>query len=319
MRAAPSGPDYNAPRPLCSTGVVSGRKGDPASVTVMRCLLALCLLATSLTAWPNTMTVGLEPFPDLEQDPYQLYWKDISGASYPQAFIDSYRYEDAQVILTYETFDPWRFTGSLEASGLKPNFCYQMKLNGKPTALYGAEGDAWSNESIGYTGRWWREQPTPANSTDAEYRAHKDDPAYIFSGYLVFDLFVTDATGAATLDFTSDNSYHVVWKTSQRARGPNDGPVHNYVVGGTTVGLYGEWEPTRALPGTGVLRPGEYDVQFRLTEESFHDPDGFWAQVLKADQVSFAIAPEPGTTACFGLGALLLAWKRRRRAGGHAR
>ena len=39
--------------------------------------------------------------------------------------------------------------------------------------------------------------PSPGNSSDADYDAHKDDPNYIFEGYLLFDFFVTDEQGGA--------------------------------------------------------------------------------------------------------------------------
>jgi len=77
------------------------------------------------------------------------------------------------------------FEGPLAASGLKPNFAYQMKLVGKPTKVYGAGGDDRANEQIGYAGRWWRSQPDPGNADDVDYEAHKDDPNYIYEGYLL--------------------------------------------------------------------------------------------------------------------------------------
>ncbi len=277
------------------------------------CVAAACLMLVQSPGRADVVTRYLEPFPDIEQDPYQMYWNDITGTPYPQDFVDSFSYDNATVRIDYSSFDLYHFTGSLYATDLKPDFCYQMKLSGKPEAYYGPDGDQWSNEALGYAGRWWREEPSPANANDAEYEAHKDDPSYVYSGYLVFDFFVTDETGAATVDFSSDSSYHVIWKESQRGQGSNDGPVRYYTVDGTDVGLYAEWQETRALPGQLALTPGEYNVQFRLTEESFHDPDAFWAQVLKSDDIHYAIAPEPATSALFLVGAALLACRLRRR------
>jgi len=280
---------------------------------VRTCLAAACLMLVQAPAPADVVTRYLEPFPDIEQDPYQMYWNDITGTAYTQDFIDDFSYDNATVRLDYSSFDPYHFSGSLYATGLKPNFCYQIKLNGKPEDYYGSDGDDASNEDIGYMGRWWREEPNPDNANDAEYEANRDDPSYVYSGYLLFDFFVTDDTGAATVDFSSDSSYHVVWRESQRGHGANDGPVRYYTVDGTEVGLYAERQQTRALPGELALTPGAYNVQFRLTEESFHDYPAFWAQVLRCDDVHFAIAPEPATSAMFLLGAVLLACRVRRR------
>ena len=237
--------------------------------------------------WPQPMrTVRLAAMPASDTQ----YWKDIAGVEYASDFRARFSYTAARVFLTYATADPKGFTGILTAGGLKPNFCYQLKLVGKPTALWGAAGDDASNERLGYLGRWWHAWPGDAwNATDAEYRRDKNRPGHTFEGYLLFDFFVTDATGAATVTFASDSSYLVIWKTTQRSRRAQDGPVREYAVGPTRVRLYAEYEPTRALPGRLVFPPGRYDVQFNLTEESFHDQWPGWALVLRAEEVRFEV------------------------------
>jgi len=274
------------------------------------------LLAVLLVAPASATTItDLRAIPDLGGPPHEMYWKDIAGNSYDQAFIDTFSYSDALVWMEYETYDLQHFTGTLYAEGLKPSFCYQMKLDGKPEHpdFYGLDGDDAGNEAIGYVGRWWRDQPNPGNTNDADYEAHKNDPNYVFTGYLLSDFFVTDDNGDATVLFVSDSSYHVCWKESQRPPGTHDGPSRTYDVGGTDVSIYCEWEPGRAYPGEAELRPGKYNVEFRLTEESFHDPAAFWAQAMMADEVTFHIAPEPGTFCLVLLGVALILWRSRRR------
>ncbi len=241
----------------------------------------------SAARWSQPMrTVPLTAMPDQGNQ----YWKDISGAGYSPDFRARFDYAAARVFLTYATAGRRCFTGLLSATGLKPNSCYQLKLIGKPTSLWGASGDDASNQRLGYAGRWWHAWPGDAwNATDAEYRRDKNKPGHTFEGYLFFDFFVTDATGAATVTFASDSSYHVIWKTSQRDRRRKDGPVRTYEVGATSVRLYAEYEPRRALPGRLILPAGHYNVQFNLTEESFHDQWPGWALVLRAEDVEFVI------------------------------
>jgi len=261
-----------------------------AAAIILMLIVIVVVLLMQVPPRLAIRTVQLEPFPDIEKPPYVMYWKDISDAKYSQEFIDSFSYDHANVSITYRTCASSYFTGTLQATGLKPNFCYQIKLSGKPTAYFGPEGDDEANERVGYAGRWWREEPEPKNVKDVEYQEHLNDSGYVHSGYLLFEFFVTDAQGAATVDFTSNSAYHVVWKISQRAPKLNDGPVSEYEVGNSRIRLYAEGEPTRNLPGQVTLPNGDYNVQLRLTEECFHDEEAFWAQVMKSDDIRFTIA-----------------------------
>jgi hypothetical protein len=238
-------------------------------------------------------------------------WMDIADFLYSENYRNNFTYDQPTVSLTFCDISN-AFAGTLTAAGLKPNFAYQMKLVGKPVKVWDGDGDDWANEQIGYAGRWWRKQPNAGNANDADYEAHKDDPDYIYEGYLLFGFFVTDAQGDATLNFAADSSFHVLWAThdstgdgtGHRDPGPNDSPVAYYdfssspmtnpgaydtYYGDAHVGIYAEWEPGRALPGELVLTAGEYNCQFILTEESFHQsgPGGGWASVLGSADIQF--------------------------------
>ena len=107
-----------------------------------------------------------------------LRWWDVASNVYDTAYSSTYTYDDATVTLTYGTGgDPTTLSGHLSAVNLKPNFAYQVKLEGKPSGTWGDDGDDAANENIGFLGRWWRVQPSPGNSSDADYLAHRDDPA----------------------------------------------------------------------------------------------------------------------------------------------
>jgi hypothetical protein len=235
-------------------------------------------------------------------------WKDIATNTYALSYQATYEYADAQVTLTYDPSPNVTFAGHLSAANLKPIFAYQMKLVGKPTALWGTAGDDTVNEFIGYTGRWWRNQPNPGNSNDAEYEAYHNDPAYIFEGYLLFDFFVTDASGNAEADFAIDSSYHVLWWEHQRSPGACDSPIlwstvvgyashpaYDANVGPTEVGVYAEIE--RLCTGTTEMPLGLYNCRFLLTEESFHQSgtgDGYWQSAMVNDTIQFVISDLSG-------------------------
>lgn len=257
-------------------------------------------------------------------------WLDVAEQAYSTAYQTGYSYDDANVVVTFNTVGR-ELTGTLTATNLKPNFAYQFKLLGEPTHQYG-DTNYGSNELIGLNGRWWEQEwlgsswttgwnlndkgdGSSPNPNDIVYYARRDlaDPVggsptglrYKYSAYRVFNYFITDENGSATLAYTVDNCYHVLWKTSQHSPGSNDGPVasHTFDVdplvhtqydtdyGENTVGVFGEWE---RLPKDGVgLLPGDYTCDALLTEESFHGSglQGYWAHAMKGS-VEFTILPE---------------------------
>ena len=254
-------------------------------------------------------------------------WMDVADHVYSESYQNSYNYTMANVQVDYYT-NATILYGHLTASNLKPNFAYQLKLVGDPDI------DPAANERIGLTGRWWQEEwdgtkwtngqnlnnkgnGSSPNPNDETYKQRRDivDPTsptgkkYRYTGYLVFDYFITDASGNADLDFQADSSYHVLWKTSQRSWSDNDGPIKTHTFSVTlpdpvnaydenyaesTVGVFGEWE---RLPIGGVFLPcGDYQAKFILTEESFHGSGlaGGWAAAMGGD-ANFTIVPEPLT------------------------
>ncbi|MFQ6132257.1 MAG: hypothetical protein ACE5R4_09505 [Armatimonadota bacterium] len=227
-------------------------------------------------------------------------WRDYASNDYDQTWSEGYDYGDAAVTLSYSPSDPTNLRGQVVASGLKPNFTYQVKLEGKPEAEWGTDGDDATNELLGYMGRWWQSWPTQGNRTDADYESRA--PSHIYRGYLLIDYFCTDGYGDVNYAFVADNSFHVLWKTSQRTPGSNDSTPtshtldphdgYGYYSPGLpsveTVDLYGEWEPTRALPGELVMTSGDYDCRFILTEEDFHETMN-WTSVLGEDAIQFTI------------------------------
>lgn len=226
-------------------------------------------------------------------------------------------YDRASVTVAFERSGSF-FGGTLDASGLKPSFAYQMKLVGMPTAEYGAAGDDVSNERIGYAGRWNR--VGTGNATDAQYEACRADPQCddVFEGYLVFDFFVTDMYGNATHAFVADDSFHVLWRDCPPERpltgcqSPSGRPtVYRDVVALAstgygydrdyatwTIGVFGEVE--RTAPHS-YLPTGEYRARFVLTEESFHEsgvPGGYWASVIGDAGIHFWIDQTAGPRDC---------------------
>jgi hypothetical protein len=245
-------------------------------------------------------------------------WKDIATNTYAQSYKDSYEYAQAIVELSYDATLDSTLHGHLSATSLKPNFAYQMKLAGKPTAIWGLDGDDVTNERLGYLGRWWRIQPNPGNSNDDDYEENHDQPGYIFEGYLIFAFFVTDSTGCAEIDFAISSSYHVLWWEYQRIPGGCDSPVlwstvighadhpaYEEDVGPTSVGIYAEIE--RNCFGTTTMPTGLYNCCFLLTEESFHqsgEDEGNWQSILIDDNIQFEIA-DVAVTGSWGVSSLL--------------
>jgi len=259
-------------------------------------------------------------------------WRDVAGNPYSTAFRESYGYTQASVVVTHSVTGTL-LTGTLTATNLKPNFAYQLKLSAVP------ELDPVANEYVGFFGRWWKEiwdgttwtngwnlnkkgDGSSPNSNDLYYVDHRDDPypedptnkLYRFTGYRPYDYFITDENGAANLEFVVDSVYHVLWKTTQSyTHGTNDGPLvartfeagpaacaaYDADHGESSATIFGEWE---RLPMGGVyLPPGDYEVEFLLTEESFHGVDGsfsgFWAHAVYG-LAGFAIERPTITLSC---------------------
>jgi hypothetical protein len=188
---------------------------------------------------------------------------------------------------------------------LKPNFAYQLKLVGIPGTT--------SNEQIGLSGRWWQEEWNGTVWTNGQNLNNKGDGSspnpndlvyfsrrnitdatsptglhYKFTGYLLFDYFITNEQGNITVLFQTGSCYHVLRKTTQRAHTGDDGliivttfiantssPAYDTNYSEQTREIFGEWE---RLPIGGVpLAPGDYTAQLVLTEESFHGDGGQYA------------------------------------------
>ena len=246
----------------------------------------------------GTTTFYLEDIDSGLTSPTGVYrWLDVADQAYSAVYQNDYNYTQAEVRVDYDIVASG-LQGTLYATQLKPNFAYQLKLvgfSGTPT-----------NEDIGLVGRWWREVwdsdleqwTSGTNSNDSDYYANRyiEDSSsptgyhYKFTGYLLFDYFITDGNGDAELiDFLTDSSYHVLFKTTQREPTSNDGPVkettfdaddspaYNGSIGDDypvqTVQIYGEVE----RPPVGGVSPNfESPVlaQLILTEESFHGSGG---------------------------------------------
>jgi len=262
-----------------------------------------------------SITIGVGVFALSDADWGDAYrWRDIAENTYSASpDVRSYAYSagDGATVFLDITSPAETFAGHLAAIGLKPNFAYQVKLNGKPTQPVGcplvwADGDDAANEILGYNGRWYMkkvDKTTEAvveegNSTDAEYQAWKaqnfQDSGYwyFFEGYLLFDYFVTDENGDAEMPFGLDSSYHVLWKEGQPGHTydpARDSAISYHALTSAsflmpwydqdpsqyatgTFGIYAEWEPGRSTPGNVLLPEGLYNVRMFLTEESFHSP-----------------------------------------------
>lgn len=272
-------------------------------------LLLICVLFFALpgnvtgATGNKTISATLEPAgPVTSPSVIDYRWSDLAQNTYAQSYVNTYTYGDAVVTVTYETGEP-TFVGHLSATGLKPNFAYQIKLVGKPEALFDPVtegGDDAANERIGYAGRWWEVAPGVGNRDDTYYEAHRNDSAYIFEAYLLFDFFLTDPDGGAEVDFALDSSYHVLFWDGQGTQRECDHPLKTTTVtrsltdiaydgdiGATAVGVYPQIE--RLCNGETALPMGTYSCRLLLTEESFHTTDGNWAPAMINNDIQFNI------------------------------
>lgn len=216
------------------------------------------------------------------------------------------------VTLTYDSAPAVpHFVGHLTASGLKPNFAYQMKLVGRPGTssgggLFGTAAGMTANEVLLRAGRWWNYQTEDAAFTttnDDAAVASADYAAGWVAGYLYFGVFVTDQYGAFDGDIAANRSYHITWKTGQS--GPRDEVLGWFTVTRLTsygyrrastaqVELWYEDEPDD--PMVVALPDGTYDVALMITEEAFHgvggSGGGWWESVLVSD---WNTGPSPRT------------------------
>lgn len=277
---------------------------------------------------PGEIGVVLEDIDSGTTSPQGNYrWMDSASQLYADSYRNSYDYTQSNVQVGYYTNDTTLY-GTITAENLKPNFTYQVKLVGNPEEAPAA------NERIGLVGRWWQEQwddttdqwsngqnlndkgdGSSPNPNDEIYYLTRDIPdsdsptgkKYRYTGYLVYDYFITDENGNAIVTFNVDSSYHVLWKTSQRSHTSLDGPLKTRVFdvelpdpagaydidySSATVSVFGEWE---RLPVGGIKLPiGNYEAELILTEESFHEGGlgGGWAAAV-GNTINFAIAALP--------------------------
>ena len=245
-------------------------------------------------------------------DPEHERWLDIAGNAYGSEFGRRFSYAGGQryvpsVRVRYDRQGSG-FRGRIEATGLKPNFAYQMKLRGD----YARDRAAF--ERIGYAGRW-RLPGMGTNYSDDDYRAYPY-PARV-EAYILFDYFVTDARGCAAKDFELNSTLHVLFNARFQGLGSYmDSPISRFMVdasspeyyarprrGATAQFIWAQFEctPGRAPVGQVRLPPGRYRADLVLTEESFHSygDGGYWATVL-AVPVDFEVLPGAASVGAAG-------------------
>lgn len=225
-----------------------------------------------------------------QNDPKNERWLDISGNIYSTDFIRNFSYTNhpPEVRVTVDKKAP-SFRGRIEASGLKPNFAYQIKLMGN----YSRCPETF--ETIGYLGRW-RLPGTGTNYTDSDYQSWPDKSQV--RSYILFDYLVTDSKGNAVKDFDMDSSLHVLFNASCQWGGGHHDSAHRiyritphnpdiYAVPSERSRIERIWAESEKNPGRPAIKelkltPGTYSAELVLTEESFHSTGngGYWATVL---------------------------------------
>jgi len=239
--------------------------------------------------------------PDAAESPTGLY-AGTNGNAYttplvlnPDVVSD---YPDASGTLTYYQVCN-TFRGHIDATGLLPNFPYQLKLIGKPScANWWAEPDDWGNEQLGPEGFWWHfsdgVQTDPGRKIYNDYEQYNTHLHYLaplpsidcgvrrtdvpydfvpaqteewcYEGVTVFHGTMADGNGNISWDFSADWSY------------PHAPPEDN-----------SDQHPF-------VSPSGPYDVRFVLNE-SAHNPGGYggpptatWRGVMLDDSTTFEIS-----------------------------
>jgi len=280
------------------------------------CLAAIitCMAAAAATACPQTVYLTrIDPSVTSPNGYYR--WLNVADQVYSPAYRAYYSYDSALVQVAYETASTV-FSGILAAANLKPNFVYQIKLVGVPGTP--------SNEALGLAGRWWEQvwtdtswtpgwnlndkgDGTSPNPNDLTYyqRCGIPDPTsptgkhYQYTGYVLFDYFITDSYGNAFVSFRADSSHHVLLKSPEALPDctisvfdPDTSmPAYAIDYPPSIVSVWAEWE---RLPVGGIwLQACSYTCSIILTEESFHSyyPEGGrWAAAMGAP-VQFTILP----------------------------
>ncbi len=251
------------------------------------------------------VTLQMLPFAD-QWAASKPRWRDIADALFSSAFQTTYD-SAASPSLTLR-YDPTPsgpyLVGEVEGTNLKPNFCYQLKLLGRPgTTTNGlwrdGSADMRSNLTLLKAGRWWNyktEDPAFTTTNDTSVSKSSDYKAGWVPGYVYFGCFVTDEHGTTggPVAIQSNRSYHVTWKTGQS--GTRSEVKGTYLVSQTSsyaydfdsaepqpVELWFEKEPDD--PMVLALPRGTYNTVLMVTEESFHSNDlgGYWRTVLVSD------------------------------------
>ncbi|MHC4886832.1 MAG: hypothetical protein ACYTGH_17280 [Planctomycetota bacterium] len=234
-----------------------------------------------------------------QNDPQFERWADLQGNYYSRAFAANFDYEKTPTVRVRIDSEAQTLQGRIEAEGLKPNFCYQLKLVGDFAV------DRTAFETIGRVGRW-RLPGYDTNYVDEDYHTATEEVKAQTSAYIFFDYLVTDSQGRAVRDFALDSSLHVVWSASRqrKARGedcitvkvdatdpalymrPKEEPTEEVIWAEREIRRYTSEADITHLP------VGSYKARLELTEESFHSQDrdgGWWATVMTLP-IEFAIS-----------------------------
>ncbi|MFH0978561.1 MAG: hypothetical protein V1837_04635 [Candidatus Woesearchaeota archaeon] len=252
----------------------------------MRKVFLFCLVFVILASSAYANTVVLSPGSDIGQE---YIYNDPSG------------YSGSAVSLTYDAVME-NFHAVFDGSGLKPGFTYQVKLFGTPTCAGGSDA---TNERIGFAGRWFCPlcpgDSNAKNRNDAQYLANKaksdsDPTKECIYGYLIFS-YLTSSGTISDFDVSANRSYHVLRCGASDSKlylvNKSAPPFSTNALKCTFPKLCNAADVVGDLerPSFNSLPSGDYqNVHIVLTEESFHQSCGTWANVLAGD-LSFTIQP----------------------------